>query len=215
LARAPFPLLGIVLGVAVFRWATALYGPHAGLLALWLVAFNPALVGWAGVALHDFGFACFATTVLYLIWRLVERATLLRLVAGGVMLGLAIVTKFTALSLAPTVLLLGLADAFVRGRGVSRLTSILGRLAAMAVVLVIAGLVAWADYGLVLEHTPVRDLVRLMAQLFPGNAIAAAALDFAPWLPDHVTLPSAVPRYLTALVWETALTRQHSGEWSS
>jgi hypothetical protein len=107
--RLPVVALGLLLGWLVFRWARELYGDEAGLVALLLAVFFPSLIAHAHLATVDVGLAFFFLLALYLFWRFVQRPTPGWLVACGVALGLAQLSKLTALLLYPLFLLLALA----------------------------------------------------------------------------------------------------------
>jgi hypothetical protein len=112
--RLPVVALGVLLGLLVWRWARRLYGEEAGLVALAGCAFCPSLIAHAHLATTDVAFALAAAGALYLAQRWLERPRLPALLAAGVALGLAQLTKFSAVLLYPILLLLAVA-ALVRG----------------------------------------------------------------------------------------------------
>jgi Dolichyl-phosphate-mannose-protein mannosyltransferase len=183
-ARLPFLVLGVLLGAIVFRWAADLYGAYGGLLAVFLYALDPALLGQAGFANHDFGLACFTVVALWTLWRACVRPTAARTVVAGIAFGLALVTKFTALLLVPTALGLGLVDAAVRG---GARAAVLGRRALqIGAVLAVAALVVWADYGF--RVGPIHlDAFRLVMERIEPDGAVTRLLARAP---DRLTLPA-------------------------
>ncbi len=114
LGRLPVVALGVLLLLLVRHWARRLYGEAAGLAAMAGCAFCPSLVAHAHLATTDVAFALAAAFALYLAQRWFERPTLPALLAAGGALGLAQLTKFSALLLYPVLLLLAGA-ALVRG----------------------------------------------------------------------------------------------------
>lgn len=114
LGRLPVVGLGVALGLLVWHWARRLHGDEAGLVALAACAFCPSLIAHAHLATTDVAFALAATGALYLAQRWLERPRLLALLAAGAALGLAQLTKFSAVLLYPVLLLLAVA-ALVRG----------------------------------------------------------------------------------------------------
>lgn len=143
-ARAPFVLLGVLAGAVVFVWARRLYGDAAGLLALGLYVFNPAMLGNTQFATQDFPVAALATLTLFAFWRLCESGSPWWVVGAGVALGLALLTKYTALALLPLLGVVTVWDAFARPvaeRGLG------ARIAGLAGVGAIAALIVWAAYG--------------------------------------------------------------------
>jgi hypothetical protein len=112
--RLPVVVLSVTLGLLVWHWARRLYGEEAGLVALAGCAFCPSLIAHAHLATTDIAFALAATGALYLAQRWLERPRLPPLLAAGAALGLAQLTKFSAVLLYPVLLLLAVA-ALVRG----------------------------------------------------------------------------------------------------
>ncbi|MFL6293045.1 MAG: glycosyltransferase family 39 protein [Thermoanaerobaculia bacterium] len=108
LGRLPVLVLGLLTCWLVFRWARELYGDEAGLVALFLAVFFPSLIAHAHLATVDVGLCFFFLLALYLFWRFVQRPAPALLAACGLALGLAQLSKFTALILYPVFLLLAL-----------------------------------------------------------------------------------------------------------
>lgn len=139
--RVPVVALGVLLGIAIWRWARRLYGPEGGLLALFLYAFCPAFVAHAHLATVDVGLAL-ATLLALAAWeRLLRRPSAAAALVCGVALGVAQLTKFTAVLLVPIVLLLGAVE-LARGRRFRPLPA----LGTLALVFTVALLVLDAGY---------------------------------------------------------------------
>ncbi len=135
--RVPVVGLGLLLGIAIWRWARSLYGVHGGLLALFLYSFCPAFIAHAHLATAD------VAAALGIVVALAACARLLRQPGPGVALlcgvasGLAQLTKHTAVLLYPLFLVLALVD-FLRRRPRPPLRPLLASLAlAFAVSLLI------------------------------------------------------------------------------
>ncbi|HEV3460358.1 MAG TPA: glycosyltransferase family 39 protein, partial [Thermoanaerobaculia bacterium] len=109
LGRLPVVALGGLLLLLVWHWARRLYGEGAGLVALAGCAFCPSLIAHAHLATTDVACALGAAGALYLAQRWIERPRLPGLLAAGVALGLAQLTKFSAVLLYPVLLLLAAA----------------------------------------------------------------------------------------------------------
>ena len=108
LGRLPVVLLGVGLGLLVYRWARELYGDTAGLVALAFYAFCPSIIAHAHLATVDLGAAFFSLLALFALDRWLRLPTWGRLAVAGVALGLAQLAKFTALLLYPLVGILAL-----------------------------------------------------------------------------------------------------------
>lgn len=107
-ARRPFPLLFAALVVTAGLWAGARAGAVAGLGAAALLAFEPTLVAHAGFLHTDVASALGFLVTTLLLLRALERRSLPAFAGSGLALGLTLATKFSAVFLAPVVVLLGL-----------------------------------------------------------------------------------------------------------
>jgi len=139
LARLPGVLLGVALGLYVFRWARLLFGDRSALLALALYALNPNMIGHAVVATNDFSATLFCFAAVYHAWRWLATGARGSLALAAVTLGLAVGSKLTALLLLPVI---GLMVAFTAWR--RRRPSLL---AWAGLALLAAGGVLWLLYG--------------------------------------------------------------------
>lgn len=161
-ARAPFLLLLALLYGAVFFWGRARYGPGAALLAVALLAFDPNLIAHAGVVHTDLG-AALTFLVAVLAWENLRRApSLLALLGAAVAFGIALVTKFSAVYLAPIFLLQGLLAAGREPAPGAAVARMLGRL-----VLVGAGalVVVLGVYSLVTARMDLADQRRVIHEM--------------------------------------------------
>jgi hypothetical protein len=156
--RRPFPWVLALLVVALHLAVRPLAGPVAGLVAAGLVALDPTFVAHAAYVHTDVGAALAFLAVVALAARAAFAATLDRWLALGLVLGLALVTKFSTALLVPLVALLPLAPALARlGRGEPAPAAqgatrdrLLGVLAALG----LAGLVVYGVYAFVLRSMP-------------------------------------------------------------
>ena len=89
----------VLCGILIYHWAQALYGPLAALLGLSLWCFDPNVLGHAPLLTPDLPatLAIFGTTFLF--WRLSREPGWENALLFGLVLGLAQLTKFTALVL--------------------------------------------------------------------------------------------------------------------
>lgn len=101
--RLPVLLLSLLLAYVVYQWADELYGGNAGLMALALYAFCPTIIAHSGYTSHDVGLSCFSTLALYRLWRFIIEGTWPNLLWSGLLLGLALATKTSAIILPPIV----------------------------------------------------------------------------------------------------------------
>jgi len=106
LARLITLLYGILLGIFIFLFAKELFGVSAGLLALFLYSFEPNIIAHSSLVATDLSFTCFMFISIYFLYKFVQRATVKNVVACGVLFGITLVSKFSAILLLPISLLL-------------------------------------------------------------------------------------------------------------
>ena len=104
--RIPVMLLSVLLGFFVFRWAKELYGIKAGLFALFLYSFSPEILAHSRLATIDLGSSFFIFIALYYFWRFLRNISIKSLIIAGITLGLAELSKFTALYIIPVYFIL-------------------------------------------------------------------------------------------------------------
>ena len=90
----PFAL---VLGMVVFQWSRRLYGDVGGLLSLTLFCFCPNILAHAPLLTPDMMFSCFAVLSAHRLWRLARAPDRGNLLGCGLVFGLMLLSKFTAL----------------------------------------------------------------------------------------------------------------------
>jgi len=158
--RVPIMLLSLLLGAVVFRWASDLAGPWAGLMALGWYTFDPNIVAHSSVAAIDLGTAALITFASYTFWRTLRRPSRVNVALAGVTLGLAQVTKISALMLLPLFVVLAGVRALtlkdsawqshlrIRGPTLARIGVLL------IVMFVLAGAAMWAVYGFEVRTPP-------------------------------------------------------------
>ena len=169
-ARAPQLLFLVALLWGVHLWGRELWGAEGALLALVAVAAQPLLLGHAPLVQTDVAAAGAFLWALYALHRWV-RGREQGWIVFGLLLGLALIAKFSCLWLIPVGLLLLLLES---GRA-----EIAGRLLRFAFACALAILVALAGYAPALRHTtpPEEDgTITVVAAQWPGTERAARAL---------------------------------------
>jgi hypothetical protein len=123
-ARYVTVLGAVLLGWLVFRWAGALYGPAAGILALTLYVFDPSILANGGLVTSDLYATWMITLSVWAFWRFLNhegpggwRAA----TVSAVCFGLAQLSKYTSVYLVPILLLIATGhaapDLWARVRG--------------------------------------------------------------------------------------------------
>jgi len=100
-SRIPMVFLSLLLGLLVFQWAKELYGNHAGLFAFFLYSFEPNIIAHSRFAINDLVLALFVFSTVYQFWLYSRAPSLKSLVLTGVLLGLALISKFSSVMLLP------------------------------------------------------------------------------------------------------------------
>ncbi|MFH1645316.1 MAG: glycosyltransferase family 39 protein [Candidatus Omnitrophota bacterium] len=110
LSRIPMVLVGMLGGLLTFLFASRLYSKKAGVLALFLYCFSPNIIAHAHLATTDITAACFMLFAVYAFWRFVKAQNIKSFIIAGTALGLAQLSKYTAVILYPTFLLLAVIE---------------------------------------------------------------------------------------------------------
>jgi tetratricopeptide (TPR) repeat protein len=105
-ARMMTVVLGLLLGVLVFAWAHEWLGFVPAVVALVILLVSPNLMGHASLVTTDLAVTCFAFGAAYFLWRTCRGFTRLNVAATAVFFALAVVTKFSAILMAPAALVM-------------------------------------------------------------------------------------------------------------
>lgn len=101
LARLPIIALTLILGLALALWTRRQFGPAAGAAALFLYAFDPNFIAHGHYVTSDLIAAAFIFLAAIAWMRFVESRRWRDLVVAGIVIGLALVSKFSAVFLLP------------------------------------------------------------------------------------------------------------------
>jgi hypothetical protein len=118
-ARLPVIGLGVLLGLLVWRWSRRLWGARAALLSLALYVSAPETLAHAGLVGMDLPTGLAFVATLYAFWRFSRTARWRDAAWLALAVGLALITRFSALLLPPLLVLLA-AIATLRGQRVAR-----------------------------------------------------------------------------------------------
>jgi len=105
-ARLAEALVGLLLVLLLFEAGHRMFSAGAAWVAATLAVFDPNLIAHCTQVTTDYAFTCFLFAAVYALWRVAERPTWTRLAACGVMSGLALASKHSALLVIPTLALL-------------------------------------------------------------------------------------------------------------
>lgn len=135
-------LLGVLLGVFLFCWVHEWLGLAAATCVLAFYTLSPNIAAHASLVTTDFGVTCFMFGAVYFLWRACRRMSAPNVVGLTLCFALAVVTKFSAVLLAPIVAALLLLAVVRRSAVTARIACGIGVALAMASVAAI-----WAVYG--------------------------------------------------------------------
>jgi hypothetical protein len=148
-ARTRLPIIGLtlLLAVTVYAWTRELFGPIPGLLALTLLSFDPNILAHGNLTTNDIGVTCFATLALYTFWRWMSRPTAARAVIAGLTLGLAQVSKFSAVYLIPALIIILVTDRMGKSTTAASRLHLKPTLRYLIIIAVAAYCAIWLAYG--------------------------------------------------------------------
>jgi hypothetical protein len=146
--RIAILLLGVLLGLVVYRWSVEMWGSSGALLSLFLYALSPTMLAHAGLVTTDLPAALAYTVVLWCFWRFCRAPGPLPAVGVGLSVAFALLTKFSALLLGPILVLLSVSwVAWPRTERAERGRRARAVVLAGAVALVVGYAGLWAGYG--------------------------------------------------------------------
>ncbi len=96
--------ISILLGLLIYTWSKEWYGKTAGLIALFLFAFEPNIVAHAHLVTTDLYAAFTITLAIYCFWKFINSLSLPWGIASSLALGIAQLAKYTSVFLYPVLL---------------------------------------------------------------------------------------------------------------
>ena len=174
-ARRPFPLLLAALVLVAAGAATRAAGPLAGLGAALLLAFEPTLVAHAAYVHTDVGAALGYLSTVLAADAALRRPSLRAWAGTGLLLGVSLAAKFTAVFLVPILLVLVLARLLVRSRSEGRLPA--APLGGLALACGTAAVVLLGTYAIAMRHMPAASAERSAKLFLSGRLVSPAAIE--------------------------------------
>ena len=105
LGRCSILLLSVVTGILLAVWARELFGASAACLAVFLWSMSPNLLANAALGTQDLAITGFFLATVYCGWKFTITSTWKWALLTGAVLGLAQITKFTAILLVPILII--------------------------------------------------------------------------------------------------------------
>lgn len=118
LARLPMILIMLILGLYVFKMAQEIYGNKAGLIALFLYSLSPTFLAHGRLVTTDVGAAAAFFIATYYLIKWLRQDNKKNLVIAGLVLGLALLTKFSLVILIPYFIILTIAWALIKYKSI-------------------------------------------------------------------------------------------------
>jgi 4-amino-4-deoxy-L-arabinose transferase-like glycosyltransferase len=212
-ARLAEAVVGLLLILLLFEAGYRMFGAGVAWTAAVLAVFEPNLLAHCTLVTTDFAGACFDLAAVYALWRVAERPTLLRLAGCGVMCGLALASKHSALLLLPTLALLAAVEIACQAQGAGQgefaPRRILSReiriwIGRLIVILGIAVLVLWSFYAFRYQARP--DGLPLWLSLDQYTRLLRGHLE--PWVVNTAARFKLLPEsYLFGLTDVLLVTR--------
>jgi len=116
-ARLPIILVALFLGFLIYRWTKELAGTVAGLFALLLYVADPNIIAHSHYVTTDIGIAASIFASFYFFVRFLRNPNRKNILFAGLFLGIAELTKFSAVLLFPIFGLFAVAYGFTRPVG--------------------------------------------------------------------------------------------------
>lgn len=196
--RTMIVLLGVVLGAVLFAWALAWLGTVPAAVVAALFALAPNLLAHASLVTTDFGVTALAFCAIFFLWRACERPVAANVAGAAICSALALVSKFSAVLLAPITLVI-LAVAVARRMMPFRTAAAIAGSIGVAAVAVI-----WAIYGFryLPSDTPGWAFDFTTRVPSADRSLVIAAAD---WIDRHRLLPNA---YIQGFVYAQTSSQQ-------
>ncbi len=98
-ARYMTIIFSLILAYYVFLWSKDLYGKGAGFFSILLYAFSPNIIAHSRLVTTDLYITTFYTIALYYFWKFSQKMSITSATICGIALGLAQLTKYSAIFL--------------------------------------------------------------------------------------------------------------------
>lgn len=104
--RCMIIFLGFLLGILIYCWGTEIYGYKGALFALLLYIFNPNILAHSSLITMDIGVSLTIFFSVFCLWKYLKKQNTFSTIMAGIALGVAQISKFTALLLYPVYFLI-------------------------------------------------------------------------------------------------------------
>lgn len=165
-ARMAVVVIGILCGLLLFTWTKSLFGKYSALFSLFLYALSPDMLAHSALATTDMIATFFIFLSCYSFWLFLKDSSFKNVVFSGICLGLAELSKYTAILLYPLFLLILFVELFISLKKEAR-----AHLLKFLIIVILSLIVIWAGYGF--EFQPLlKDAMRLDEKLQIAHSMA-------------------------------------------
>lgn len=199
-ARLPTILLGALLGLFVYRWASDLYGTAGGTFSLLLYCLEPNILAHSRLITPDFPLAAFGFICVYYFWRMSRTACWKDTVLCGLFLGLALLSKYVGLMWVAILTALSVLASLYRPQGPPLAAAghwKRGPVVQLGIIVILAAAVLLAGYGFrVSNYLAGLDIQRHIAEQFPPAFLNGEVSREGGWWYYHATaffMKSTIP----------------------
>jgi Flp pilus assembly protein TadD len=187
-AKLQMVVLGVLLGLFVYRWSKELFGFQAAVASLCIYCFDPNVLAHSQFVHTDIAFTAMFFIGSYFFWRASDKLTWPNLVLTSLFFGLAAITKYAYLAMIVVWSVLGLARVFSPQPqrctlGAQReVSSRWGKAALLSGVLLCSLVTAyffiWLAYGFRFDAIATEGQHLPMAQQLPENPYLQELINF-------------------------------------
>lgn len=171
-ARLVIVALSLLLALLVWRWSRRLHGPRGAALSLAAYAFAPEAIAHAGIVGMDVATALGCTASLYAFWRFLRGGAWAWWGWTALAVGLTLLTRFSAIQLAPAFLTLAAIETLRGGaRRPGRLWAGLALLPLSSLLLLNAGYLGHDVFAPLRSFDFRSPVFRQLASAWPGGRL--------------------------------------------
>jgi len=170
-------IIGCFGGILLYHFSCRIYGPKGGIFALFLYVFNPNIIAHSRLTTIDAGAMTMFLLAFYGFWKFLKNMNMKTASLAGICLGLAQISKFTALILYPIFLLIyficllrQIIEGKLERRKVLDQIALLFLMITTSILIINTGYLFSGSFFDLKNHTFVSDIIRNIAAS-PLNAI--------------------------------------------
>ncbi|MFH0732486.1 MAG: glycosyltransferase family 39 protein [Candidatus Omnitrophota bacterium] len=178
LSRLAIIAVGLLCGLMLFIWIKALYDEKAALFGLFLYAFSPNILAHTSLATTDMTATCFMLLSVCTFWFFLKNMSFKNIIFAGISLGLAQLSKYTAILLYPVFVLI-----FVLEPPVIEKANIKRAISKLLIMFTVSVVVLWAGYAF--DCSPIlKDAMRLEEKISVAHSVVGKIFPFLAQRPN-------------------------------